>query len=60
MAKKKIKKTKELKWEEAKGKGYFFVQKKNDFQRVQGKQARRESLHGKIYTDDNPADPAVP
>lgn len=43
------------------GQGYFFVQeKKNYFQRVEGKQARMESLHGKIFTDNKPADPAVP
>lgn len=42
------------------GKGYFFVQEKNYFQRLEGKQARMESLHGKIYTDNQPADPAVP
>lgn len=61
MAKKnKIKKSKEFKWEEAKGKGYLFVQDKNYFQRVDRKQARRESLHGKIYIDNKPADPATP
>lgn len=42
------------------GKGYFFVQEKNYFQRLEGKQARMELLHGKIYTDNQPADPAVP
>ena len=57
MAKKFIKKTKEFKWEEAKGKGYLFVQGKNDFQRLDGKQAIKggaggKSLHGRIYTDN--------
>lgn len=54
-----MKRLKNLNERRPRKKGYFLCKRKIISKSV-GKQARTESLHGKIYRDKKPADPAVP
>lgn len=54
-----MKRLKNLNERRPRKKGYFLCKRKI-ISKSRGKQARMESLHGKIYRDKKPADPAVP